>query len=231
MTRGSFVVKIDATQLEGVAQALGRLDAATLGQASLTAVNTVAEPAYKDARAKMNAGINLPDSYLQERMAFEPATDPLMPVAVILARRRATTLGRYGAVQLTQVVKYPNDLFTPGKMGVNPRKPGSPLPWKLRTGDPSRSIPVDRKQAGVSVEVTRGSRKAISYAFVIHKNGVNLLVERVKGTRRKVEALYGPSVYQLFRAALSDDFLAQVTERLGKTVVTLTEEELRKALA
>ncbi len=51
------------------------------------------------------------------------------------------------------------------------------------------------------------------------------------GTRRKIEVLYGPSVYQLFRAALDTSFLTNVSDRLSKTVVTLTTDELKKALA
>lgn len=230
--RSAFVVKVDAVAVTHAADALGTLDATVFSRVATTAVNTVAEKAFQDAKQKMNAGINLPESYLDDRMAFTPSAESPNPVAIVTARKRHTTLTSYGAQQLTQPVKYPNGSFKAGKKGKNPRKAGAFLPWKERTGDESRGIPVDMKQAGISVEVTRGTRKPISYAFVIQgRNGNKLVVERVPGTKRKVEVLYGPSVYQLFRAALSTDFLENVSERLSKTVVTLSADEIKKALA
>jgi hypothetical protein len=227
----SFSVTVDTIAVEEVAQSLGRIDGAALGRAAMTAVNTVAEQAFNDARKKMNEGINLTDAYLQANMSFTPATDTVKPTAVVTARREHSTLTRYGAQQLTKPVRFPNGSFTSGTMGKNPRKAGAMLPWKLRTGDESRGIPVNMKQAGLSVEVTRGSRKPISYAFVIRgRNGNLLTAKRVPGTRRKIEVLYGPSVYQLFRAALDTTFLADVADRLSKTVVTLTADELKKAM-
>lgn len=229
--RGSFVVKVDVAEVTRLADGLGSLDAAAFGRVATGAVNTVAEQAFKDARQKMIAGISLTETYLDDRMTFTPATESIAPVATVTARKRHTSLTTYNAKQLTQPVKYPNGSFTAGKMYKNPRKAGAFLPWKPRTGDESRGIPVDMKGAGVSVEVTRGAPKPISYAFVIQgRNGNKLVVERVPGTKRKVEVLYGPSVYQLFRAALTTDFLENVSERLSKTVVTLSAEEIKKAL-
>ncbi|CAG2126911.1 hypothetical protein LMG31506_00234 [Cupriavidus yeoncheonensis] len=233
----AFSVTVDTVKLEEVANSLDKLDDAALGRAAVTAVNQVAQKAFADAKAKMNTGINLPDSYLDERMALELATDPAKPTARILARGRLTTLTQYGAQQMTRPVKYPNDSFTPGKMGKNPRKPGALLPWKLRTGNPALGIPVGMKQDGLSVEVTRGGRKPITSVqafFVRGRNGNLLVMTRQSGTSGKkrgdLKALYGPSVYQLFRAALDEAFLNDVADRLGKTVVTLTADELKKAL-
>ncbi|WP_354684443.1 phage tail protein [Cupriavidus necator] len=235
--RLSFNVKVDTVTLEEIADSLAHLDDATLGRAAVTAVNRVALKADADARQKMNAGINLPDSYIDERMAVELATDPAKPTARILARARNTTLTQYGATQLTRPVKYPNDSFTAGAMGKNPRKAGARLPWKLRVGNAALGIPVGMKQDGISVEVTRGSRKPITsvQSFFVHgRNGNMLVMTRKPGTTGKkrgdLKALYGPSVYQLFRAALDETFLNDVADRLGRTVVELTVDELKKAL-
>jgi hypothetical protein len=235
--RLSFNVAVEIATLEEVANSLAHVDDAALGRAAVTAVNTVAQKAFGDAKAKMNAGINLPDSYLDERMAFEPATDPGKPTAKVLARARNTTLTQYGATQLTRPVKYPNDSFTAGAMGKNPRKAGTLLPWKLRVGNAALGIPVGMKQDGISVEVTRGSRKPITSVksfFVRGRNGNMLVMTRKPGTTGKkrgdLKALYGPSVYQLFRAALDEAFLNDVADRLGRTVVELTADELKKAL-
>ncbi len=71
-------------------------------------------------------------------------------------------------------------------------------------------------------------------AFMMVHNGNMLVMTRKPGTTGKkrgdLKALYGPSVYQLFRAALDDAFLNDVADRLGKTVVALTADELKKAL-
>lgn len=232
-----FSVTVETFTLDEVANSLSHLDDAALGRAAVTAVNQVAQKAFADAKAKMNAGINLPDSYLDERMAFEPATDPAKPTARIVARGRMTTLTQYGAQQLTRPVKYPNDSFKAGTMGKNPRKPGSLLPWKLRTGNPALGIPVGMKQDGISVEVTRGARKPITSVrsfYVLGRSGNLLVMTRKPGTSGKkrgdLRALYGPSVYQLFRAALDETFLDGVADRLSKTVVELTADELKKAL-
>lgn len=235
--QSAFSVTVDTLTLREVADSLAHLDDATLGRAAMTAVNQVAEKAFADAKAKMNAGINLPDRYLDERMAFEPATDPSKPTARVVARGRLTTLTQYGAQQLTRPVRFPNDSFKAGAMGRNPRKAGSLLPWKLRVGNSALGIPVGMKQAGISVEVTRGGRKPITSVqsfFVRGRSGNMLVMTRKPGTSGKkrgdLTALYGPSVYQLFRAALDEPFLNDVADRLGKTVVSLTADELKKAL-
>lgn len=228
--KSSFRVQIDTADVLQAADRLDSVTVQTLGRTTLAAVNQVAQQGYASARKKMIAGINLSDDYLQQRMQFEPATNAQRPVAYVVARGRNTTLGSYGGRQMMQPVRFPNGSFVPGALGKNPRKPGALLPWKERKGDPLRGIPVNQKQAGLSVEVTRGRRKTISYAFVIPKNGVMLSVKRVRGTRNKVEPLYGPSVYQLFRASLSDDFLRALADDLSTTVLDLTYEELAKAL-
>ncbi|MBF6987253.1 phage tail protein [Cupriavidus sp. IK-TO18] len=233
----AFSVTVDTVRLEEIGNSLSHLDDAALGRSAVTAVNIVAQKAFADAKAKMNAGINLPDSYLDERMAIELATDPAKPRARILARGRLTTLTQYGAQQSTRPVKFSNDSISPGKLGRNPRKAGSLLPWKLRVGNQALGIPVGMKQDGISVEVTRGGRKSITSVqpfFVRGRSGNLLVMTRKPGTTGKkrgdLKALYGPSVYQLFRAALDETFLNDVADRLGKTVVTLTADELKKAL-
>lgn len=228
-----FRITVDAADVAGLAEHLGRTDdPQVLGRAALRAVNSVAGTAYTDARTKMNSRINLPDSYLQERMQVVEATDPLRPMAKVVARARATTLTQYGARQIVAPVRWPNSRIADkiATLGANPRKPGALLAWKERTGDPSRGIEPDMKAAGVAVEVTRNSPKPIGYAFFITgRNSNRLVVERV-GKGKKVRALYGPSVHQLFRGALSPEFLEQVSSRLSRTTLVIAVEELRKAL-
>lgn len=229
-----FSITIDAAKLEGLAKSLAKVDGATLGRAALTGLNDTAAQAYEDARAKMNRGINLTDDYLKSRMELKPAENPVLPVATIKARGDLTNLISYRPQSVAKVVRFPNSMIAPliGKFGPNPRKPGSVLPWKLRKGDAARGIPVDQKQAGVRVEVTRGSAKLLEHSFVITSRGYTFVGSRAAGDHHgkgKVHAKLGPSVYQLFRHALDTAFLDGVQESLGKSVVDVTAAELKRA--
>ena len=195
-------ISVDVSQLKGLADKLTAVDAAAIGAASLASVNSVTERAYTAARKRMIAGINLPDAYLRERMSITPASDPERPVAVIRAAYKHTVLGRYAPKQLTR-----------------------PASGRAK-GDSSRGIPAGLRGAGVSIEVTRGSRKPISNAFIMplkNGNGIGVFV-RDPGSKSP-RILYGPSVYQLFRAtidvikgSIEDDLEATTISALGKLV-------------
>lgn len=230
-----FSINIDAVAIDGVANTLADYGNQVLGRSSLQAVNEVTQRAYIEARAKMNRGINLTDAYLQSKMEFRAASNAVRPIASIIANGDLTNLISYRPKQLSTVVRFTNATIRPfvGKFGENPRKPGTKLPWKLRTGAPALGIPVDRKQAGQTVEVTTGAPKVISYAFVIRAHGQAFVATRRKDDHHgkgKVVARTGPSVYQLFRYALDDSFLVGVQTNLSKAVVDVTAADLRKAL-
>lgn len=211
----SFKIEVDAVKL--LADGLGSIDAVTLGAASLTAVNQVAEATYTKARAQMVRDISLTDEYLQKRMDFSAGTDPVRPRAVITAN-----------VALTNLISYsPGQLIQPTKWSNSPRTP--------RIGDKARGIPVNRKQAGLRVNVSRSHDAFVSYAFLITRkdNGVTFVGGRAKGDRTgkgKVRAKTGPSVYQLFKATLDDKFIDSVAFDLSNSVSTLTVEAILKAI-
>jgi hypothetical protein len=158
---------------------LGRIDQQTVNAANTRAVNQVTQRTFNTARRQMIAGINLPDSYLRERMAIDLATTGQKPTAHIRARYAHTGLGRYAPRVITR------STLTTGR------------------GDASRGIAPGLKSAGVSVEVTRGQRKPIENAFIMPlKNGNGLGVFVRDPGRRSPRLLFGPSVYQLFRATI-----------------------------
>lgn len=225
----TFSVVIATGDIERVAQSLTKMDSESLGNAAVRAVNTVAERTFTTAVTKMTAGINLSPEYVKSRMRVDLAQDPKKPEAEITALRqgiRGTTLSSYGARVLTQPVKWPNGSFTPGKMGVNPHKPGVFLPWKERKGDPKRGIPAGMKAAGFAVEVTRGTEKDFPHAFVIPVGG-RLLTVRRRGA--KIQTVYGPSVWQLFRATVSRIY-TDVEKDLETTLAAEVDRELGKLL-
>ncbi len=235
----AFEVKINATQVAGLAARLAEITPEALGRATVAGLNEATEQAYTDARVKMIAGINLTDEYLRDRMTLTPAKDAAsaIPIASVRASGALTNLISYKPRQNSVVVRFPNSVVAPliKKLGPNPRKAGSLLPWKLRVGDKARGIAVDRKQAGLTVEVARGAPKPISYAFIIRGSGGRLFVgARKAGDHKgkgKVHALTGPSVYQLFRHALDPKFLQGVQDNLSNSVIHGIDAEIKKALA
>lgn len=215
MTNSAFNVKLDISSVERLASALGALDADSIGEATMRAVNTVADETYELARPRMLATINLTDSYVQSRMHVDHATSPNNVKASIVAsgaRSDMTILARYGARQLTQPVKHPA------------RSKGDQLY--------SRNIAPGMKSAGISVEVTRGGRKPITNAFFMPLrggNGVGLFTREGNGDKN-YKHRYGPSVYQLFRTT-ANNILGEVADNLESTLVEEVNKQMRQVLA
>lgn len=156
-------------------------------QAEAGVVNKVTERAYDIGRRTMIAGINLPDSYLRERMAIVPAS-PGNLTSIIRASYRHTLLARY----------------TPQVVAKGSGK------------------------GGVSVEVTRGGRKTLPGAFLMrlkNGNGLGVFIR----TNGKLKILYGPSVYQLFRASI-EKIVPSIQTDLEQSSVIAVSQILREAL-
>lgn len=206
--RRSFIV-IDTQDILRQADAFGRLGAERLGQAGMRAINEVLPRTEQKAREAIVAGINLPEPYLRERMGIRSADNPTRPEGVIFARWRHAPLGRFSPQQLTAPVKHPD----------------------RAKGDRSRGIAKGQKAAGVSVEVRRGGRKAITNGFLMplkNGNGIGVFT-RDRGALRFQHRL-GPSVYQLFR--VQADLLAEETSiDLQLAVLAEAEREIEGVFA
>lgn len=270
-------VLIDVTQVERLASRLLTVDTESIGQAAMRSVNIVGKRGFDTSRKLMLRGVNLTESYVSERMDFEPANDPKKPTAVIVAFRpggerkpgtkpvnlrqfvpivarepnnwsnsgvaadsgRAVFVRGTGATPHRKAGTGPNPQGT--QMYRNPRKPGSYLPFIPRTGNPAQGIPVGQKQASISVEVVRGSRKTIKpsregfNAFMQRMpNGQVLVMRRTtknggKNNKGKIEALHSLSVWQLFRNTtakviplIADDLQSTVADE----VIGMIEKQL-----
>jgi hypothetical protein len=214
MARSSaFNVDIDVASVTKLADRLGTLDAESLGSAALRAVNAVTDETYDLARSRMNANLNLSDDYIQKRMIVAHATDANNVKATIVAKGGSlyqTMLARYGARQLSQPVKHPN------------RSRGDQLY--------SRNLAPGQKAGGISVEVTRNSRKTIANGFFMplrNGNGVGLFTREGPG-KKNYRHRYGPAVYQLFRFA-ADNMLDDVGDNLQTRLLEEVDRELDKA--
>lgn len=177
-----FAVKVNAIAVVKAGDNLLKIDNASIGNASLRAVNEVAERSFDLAIKRMTERVNLTQDYVQKNMGIEAANDPGKPKATIIAFRsggrrrvRPVNLRQYNPIFAIERNKYQNP-SADGKrkrftmkdgrqamspIGPNPRKPGARLPFILRTGNPLLGIPVGSKQGDVSVEVLKGARKVI----------------------------------------------------------------------
>lgn len=211
-----YALKIDASQIVKLGERLAQVSGEEIGRASVTALNEVVDRTYELARDKMIAGINLTDDYLRRRMTLQHAT-PGKPVASITAsgaRNATTVLGRYDA----KPVIVANNKGRPGK------------------GNKALGIPPGQKQAGVTVEVTRGN---VSDGFVPRGfllplnrgteaggNGMGVFARTKDG---KLRHRYGPSVYQLF-AYQVERIVNDVTDDLEDTLAEQVDLALQKAI-
>ncbi len=211
-------LKVDVQALEGLSERLGDLDGDTLAAVAADTVNSSATYAYETTKKGMLAGLTLTDPYISRKMELNLATPSTRARATVVAKGLLTTLGHYGAVPLTTAVK--NQSRSKGWAAVN--------------------VPKGQKQAGVSVEVTRGARATLKGAFVLpdleDKEGNPLIFFRnkfgevnPKTGRTKVESLLGPSVYQLFK----EQFRLQqqgITDNLQETLLEQAEAAFKKVL-
>lgn len=211
-----YALKIDAAQVVKLGERLAQVSGEEIVRASVTALNEVVDRTYELARDKMIAGINLTDDYLRRRMTLQHAT-PGKPVASITAsgaRNATTVLGRYDA----KPVIVANNKGRPGK------------------GNKALGIPPGQKQAGVTVEVTRGQ---ISDGFVPRGfllplnrgteaggNGMGVFARTKDG---KLRHRYGPSVYQLF-AYQVERIVNDVADDLEDTLAEQVDLALQKAI-
>lgn len=211
-----YALKIDATQVVKLGERLAQASGEEIGLASVTALNEVVDRTYELARDKMIAGINLTDDYLRRRMTLQHAT-PGKPVASITAsgaRNATTVLGRYDAKPVIVV----NNKGRPGK------------------GNKALGIPPGQKQAGVTVEVTRGqiSDGFVPRGFLLPLNrgtetGGNGMGVFARSRDGKLRHRYGPSVYQLF-AYQVERIVNDVADDLEDTLAEQVDLALQKAI-
>lgn len=181
-------ITLDVSGLTGLASRLAALSGAQLQLAGSEAVNAVAERTEPKLRESIIATVNLSNAYVAERTGIryaQPGT--AQAVATIYAPYRHTPLGRYAPQIMQQAARSP----------IKRLKGNAPL-----------GIPKGLKPLVVNVEVIRGQRKDIQNpsAFMVAKikdsDGNPLIfVRRTAERKSKLRALYGPSVYQLFRVA------------------------------
>lgn len=225
----AFAIDFDIARVERLADRLSELSTEEFGRAALTVVNQVIDETYEIARPRMLRTLNLTDSYVRDRMRVEHASNPNSVKGAIVAsgaRSDMTVLARYDSKQTLRDVNWSNDrILAMGKtFGAWPG-------WTKRTGDKLRGVPVNQKVKGMSVEVTRGSRKPIENAFYMplrNGNGMGLFTREGDG-KKNYKHRYGPSVYQMF-SFVAKGLVDEVGTALETQLADEAERLLQKAL-
>lgn len=247
-------VVIDVTSIESLKDRILTVDTESIGKASLRAVNIVAERGFNESRKVMLRSVNLTDQYVKDRMELVPANDARAPTASIIAFRpggerkpgtRPVNLRQYAPLQVAQAVRWPNSTpqIEQQKWGKNPRASDKWLKWKPRVGTTQKgafNLPVGQKQAGISVEVLKGTRKTISYAFVASAragkvNGAQglLVFKRDKDDHKgkgKLIPIYSLSVWQMFRSSTAQ-VIPLIADDLQKTATDEVVSEIQDKLS
>lgn len=248
-------IRIDVTELQAAAKSLLRIDQASLQGAAQRAVNGAAQRGFDKARQIMLAGVNLTDDYVKSQMDVELSAGNGKTTAQIIAFRaggkrsaaRAINLRRFSPQQLDAINNWTNsgvNTKSGARLNVkskleNPRKPGSSLPFKKRIGAKHLGLAVGRKQAGLAVEVVRGQRKTVAYAFMApankgaEKGGQGLLVfSRGKSDhsgKGKLRPIYSLSVWQMFRHSLAQ-VIPFVAKDLEQSMLSEIQGEIQKVV-
>ena len=208
----AFSIAVDVSGIENMADKLSGLSAERVSELMVDAINTTTETAYELSRKAILSGINLTDDYVQTHMVVEKATaqNPKATIVALGGRGYTTSLSHYGAMQMTQGVLHP----------------------KRSRGDAARGIPIGRKAAGMSVEVTQGSRKPIQHGFTMpgKKDSAGNLLVFTRDKFNRIKSRSGPAVYQLFRVA-AERIEDQVYGDLENAVIDAAEKQFAKELS
>lgn len=216
MATSRTAIKISVDQIVQMADAVGALDAQSLGAAALTALNEVVDKTYDLSRDRITTGINLSDDYLRRRMEVEHATGKNLEASITATGDRS---------QMTRLAKYNASMVIVPRTSTRKSRSKGLLP--LNGG----------KQAGVTVTVSRGQPKTLSDNYFIlrlanhgadEKFGV---FSRGKGKTQDsaLKHHYGPSVYQLFRYQ-AGQIIDQVADDLQQTLLDRVGEQVDKVL-
>ncbi|PWG61771.1 phage tail protein [Spiribacter halobius] len=182
--------------LKQVARRFDRTERQTRRAAKLAINDTVRKMRTLGSR-EIRKQVALKASYVKKHLNVQLATERSL-FGRVYATRRPVLLSRFGAKQLTR------------------KASGA-------AGDPSRSIPAGRKQAGVSVRVKAGgSRKKMRGAFFIRLKrgpyrgeGATGLAIRTGPGRDAIDVKHGPSVDQVWRD-VRDNIQPQADENLAR---------------
>ena len=207
--QSTFRLTVNATQVEGLADRLGRLSGTAFGLAAKDSVNEVALRFESDALRGMTADIGLSPTYVRSKTDVALAERLLNPRAEVTTGGSLTILGRYPYQQLTRSAP-------------------------KAKGDPARGIPAGSKQAGVKVSIRRSAPAAREKWFTMRlragaQPGENVGVFVRATGRAKPKHIYGPAPYSLFRHQIETN-IGEVEDDLQRTTLRNVADVVERTL-
>lgn len=223
----NFSVEFTFEDAKRLADGLAGFDANSIGRTALEVVNETTASTHKTSVDRIVDRLNFDRRYVEQRLTMRPATNPVEPRAAIAAPIKGVNLADFlppgpRAGQIIKPTNWTNEQLPKG-WGKNPRAKEKWLRWKPRIGAHHLGIPVGQKQAGLSISVVRGQGATFAHSFLITaSNGFTFVGSRRKEDHRgkgKVQAKFGPSVHQLFRASLDPKFLDAIAAQLQRGIL------------
>lgn len=210
-----FEFKVNVSELETLAEKIGKINGELLGQAVVSTLNAVVDRTYDLARSRINQGINLTDDYVKRKLVVERATSrkPEASITSNGAKEDQVPLRNFDAKMVLVAAKDTRGRRNTGAIG----------------------IPKGKKQRAVQIEVSRGGAQSLTYGFMLPLragtvSGGNGLGVFARSRDGQIRHRYGPAVYQLFKhqiPLLEDDVAADMEKTLGDYAQDVLEKALQ----
>lgn len=194
------LVTIDTKSLEDAARKLAQLGGDRVGQLATTALNAVIDEGFLLARKRMNAGINVTDQYMLDKMSVKHAS-PSSLKASITAVGDLTGLSHYNPVARAKVSGEKG-------LGVNV------------TVSKGATKAVKSKR----VFIAPGLKDTEGNPFVFRR-----LPGRTKRGKSRLQRVLGPAVYQLFAHQIPT-LVPEAEEALANELLDKVEQEFLKGI-
>ena len=169
-------------RIEGLKNAIKDLNPRIYQSALAATVNDLSGAVKTEVAQKIKTRYTIQSSRVKAGIKLKARAIRSRPQAVVEFMRKPPGLQHYKAIQITTAgVRY----SVKGKGKEIAKR-------QMKRGKPTQ---------GVSVEVIRGRRKIVQRAFLAQMRRGGIGIWKIKkGTKRKLERLYGPSVGGIFRA-------------------------------
>ena len=179
-------------RIKGLKNAIKDLNPRIYQSALAATVNDLSGAVKTEVAQRIKTRYTIQSSRVKAGIRIKTRAIRLRPQAVIEFMRKPPGLQHYKAIQITTAgVRY----SVKGKGKEIAKR-------QLKRGKPTQ---------GVSVEVIRGQRKVVRGAFLaqMRRGGIGIWRTK-KGTKRKLERLYGPSVGGIFRAIGGEEIARRI---------------------
>ena len=199
-------------RIEGLKNAIKDLNPRIYQSALAATVNDLSGAVKTEVAQKIKTRYTIQSSRVKAGIGLKARAMRLRPQAVIEFMRKPPGLQHYKAIQITTAgVRY----SVKGKGKEIAKR-------QLKRGKPTK---------GVSVEVIRGQRKVVRGAFLAQMRRGGIGIWKIKkGTKRKLERLYGPSVGGIFRAIGGKEIARRIINERIQRVFSRQIERYRRRI-